>query len=161
SGRKPRRREQKRSNVDKCETRRYPRRVSMTVSNKYPLIRSLYERNLIIAPYRPQSRPTVPILYCRQFNKAQAGCRVHHQTRPPEFPRSCSSGHPEALRFGMNTPAEARVTTPYEELLAGLIERLKDYMYLPDPGPFVLVLGAVAANRLEGDPVWLMLVASA
>lgn len=32
------------------------------------------------------------------------------------------------------------------------------WLHLPDPLPLFAVLGAVAANRLEGDPVWLVLV---
>jgi hypothetical protein len=31
-------------------------------------------------------------------------------------------------------------------------------LHLPDPGPVYAVLGTVAANRMPGDPVWLMLV---
>src|SRR5262245_1137969 len=61
----------------------------------------------------------------------------------------------------MSTPTETQVTTPYDEYLAALVDRFQDYMHFPDPGAFVLVLGAVAANRLEGNPVWLMFVASA
>ena len=61
----------------------------------------------------------------------------------------------------MSTPTETDVITPYEEHLAALVERVQEYMHLPDPGPFVLVLAAVAANRLKGNPVWLMLVAPA
>jgi hypothetical protein len=37
----------------------------------------------------------------------------------------------------------------------GVIER---WLYLPDPDFPVAVLGAVAANRLPGDPVWLVAV---
>jgi DNA-binding MarR family transcriptional regulator len=32
------------------------------------------------------------------------------------------------------------------------------WLHLPDPAPLLAVLGAVAANRLDGDPVWLLLV---
>jgi hypothetical protein len=32
------------------------------------------------------------------------------------------------------------------------------WLYLPDIGVLDIVLGAVAANRLDGDPVWLLLV---
>jgi hypothetical protein len=34
----------------------------------------------------------------------------------------------------------------------------RQWLYLPDTGALDAVLGAVAANRLEGDPVWLLLV---
>jgi hypothetical protein len=32
------------------------------------------------------------------------------------------------------------------------------HIYLPDLAPLYAALGAVAANRLPGDPVWLLLV---
>lgn len=32
------------------------------------------------------------------------------------------------------------------------------WLYLPDLGPLYVLLGAIAANKLEGDPVWLLLV---
>jgi len=39
-----------------------------------------------------------------------------------------------------------------------LISVFRRYMFLPDPGPLEIVLGAIAANLLPGDPVWLLLV---
>lgn len=38
------------------------------------------------------------------------------------------------------------------------VERFQSWLHLPDPAPLLAVLAAVAANRLEGDPVWLLLV---
>ncbi len=40
-------------------------------------------------------------------------------------------------------------------VLAGQIQ---DYIYLPNPDPLYVVLGTLAANMLEGVPVWLVLV---
>lgn len=40
----------------------------------------------------------------------------------------------------------------------GIIDLFQRTMWLPDPGVVYLVLGAVAANRLPGDPVWLLVV---
>lgn len=37
-------------------------------------------------------------------------------------------------------------------------ETFRRWLHLPDLGPLYALLGAVAANRLEGDPVWLLLV---
>lgn len=34
----------------------------------------------------------------------------------------------------------------------------RGWLHLPDPAPLYAVLGTVAANRLAGDPVWLLLV---
>lgn len=38
------------------------------------------------------------------------------------------------------------------------VETFRRWMHLPDPLALYAVLGALAANRLDGDPVWLMLV---
>jgi hypothetical protein len=43
--------------------------------------------------------------------------------------------------------------------LRELREVFDRWLYLPDHGPLLVVLAAVAANRLAGDPVWLLLVA--
>jgi hypothetical protein len=42
--------------------------------------------------------------------------------------------------------------------VTGVAETFGRWLHLPDPLPLYAVLGAVAANRLEGDPVWLVLV---
>ncbi len=42
--------------------------------------------------------------------------------------------------------------------LAETIAVFRRWLYLPDPTALYAVLGAVAANRLPGDPVWLLLV---
>jgi hypothetical protein len=47
------------------------------------------------------------------------------------------------------------LTSPIEELI-GVFER---WLILKDPTPLYAVFGAVAANLMEGDPVWLGLIA--
>jgi len=42
--------------------------------------------------------------------------------------------------------------------LAGLVEKFERTLWLPDPSIVYATLGAVAANRLDGDPFWLMIV---
>ena len=42
--------------------------------------------------------------------------------------------------------------------LASVVDLFQRTMWLPDPGVVHLVLGTVAANRLPGDPLWLLLV---
>jgi energy-coupling factor transporter ATP-binding protein EcfA2 len=42
--------------------------------------------------------------------------------------------------------------------LADVVGVFRQRLYLPDPSPLLTVLGTIAANRLDGDPVWLMLV---
>jgi hypothetical protein len=39
-----------------------------------------------------------------------------------------------------------------------LVAVFRRHLYLPDPGPLLIVVAAVVANRLAGDPVWLFLV---
>lgn len=42
--------------------------------------------------------------------------------------------------------------------LAQVVETCQRWLHLPDPGSLYALLGTIAANRLEGDPVWLLLV---
>lgn len=42
--------------------------------------------------------------------------------------------------------------------LADVVATFRRWLHLPDPAPLYAVLGALAANRMPGDPVWLVLV---
>jgi energy-coupling factor transporter ATP-binding protein EcfA2 len=42
--------------------------------------------------------------------------------------------------------------------LADVVATFESWLYLPDPRALYAVLGAAAANMLEGDPVWLLVV---
>jgi hypothetical protein len=42
--------------------------------------------------------------------------------------------------------------------LAEVTDAFRRWLHLPDAGALYAMLGTVAANRLEGDPVWLLLV---
>jgi hypothetical protein len=42
--------------------------------------------------------------------------------------------------------------------LAETVAVFRRWLHLPDVSALLAVLGAVAANRLQGDPVWLLLV---
>lgn len=42
--------------------------------------------------------------------------------------------------------------------LAAVVETFQRHLHMPDPAPLYAVLGAIAANRLDSDPVWLVLV---
>jgi hypothetical protein len=55
-------------------------------------------------------------------------------------------GDPETNGVGQTTDLE---------MVVGVFRR---WLHLPDPSPLLAALGAVAANRLDGDPVWLLLV---
>ncbi len=39
-----------------------------------------------------------------------------------------------------------------------LVAVFRRHLYLPDPGPLLVVVGTVVANLLSGDPVWALLV---
>ncbi len=55
------------------------------------------------------------------------------------------------------TPAPRPGYTPADEL-AEAVECFRRWLHLPDPGSLYVVLATVAANRAEGDPVWLLVV---
>lgn len=40
--------------------------------------------------------------------------------------------------------------------LAAVVSTFRRWLYLPDPGTLETVLATVAANRMDGDPVWLL-----
>jgi len=48
----------------------------------------------------------------------------------------------------------ASSSTPIYALAA----QFQDFLHLPDPSPLYVVMGSLAANMMQGDPVWLMLV---
>ena len=54
-------------------------------------------------------------------------------------------------------PAAAQADTA---ALGATVAIFRRWLHLPDPAALYAVLGAVAANRLPGDPVWLLLVGS-
>jgi energy-coupling factor transporter ATP-binding protein EcfA2 len=45
-----------------------------------------------------------------------------------------------------------------EPRLDDVVATFRSWLHLPDPSPLFAVLAAIAANRLSGDPVWLLLV---
>jgi energy-coupling factor transporter ATP-binding protein EcfA2 len=55
-------------------------------------------------------------------------------------------------------PTSAVSTGSEQATLAEVVETFQRWLYLPDPGPVLVTLGTTAANLLDGDPVWLLLV---
>jgi hypothetical protein len=45
--------------------------------------------------------------------------------------------------------------------LPELVERFRRWLLMPDPAPVLVALAAVAANRMSGNPVWLLLLGPA
>jgi hypothetical protein len=39
-----------------------------------------------------------------------------------------------------------------------VIAQFQEYLHLPDPTPLLVTLATVAANRMPGDPIWLLLI---
>lgn len=39
-----------------------------------------------------------------------------------------------------------------------ILERCRHWLFMPDTGPIEVTLGTIAANKLPGDPVWLLLI---
>lgn len=61
----------------------------------------------------------------------------------------------ELLAAGYGVPdLAADVSGPLHDV----VETFRRWLHLPDPGALYAALGAVAANLLPGDPVWLLLV---
>jgi len=56
----------------------------------------------------------------------------------------------------MATQAILRETP--EDRLCAVLDCFQRWMLMPDTGAVTIALGAVAANRIEGNPVWLLLV---
>jgi hypothetical protein len=57
------------------------------------------------------------------------------------------------------TENAAKLDPPRHHLIGDTLETFRRWQYLPNPLPLYAALGTVAANRLDGDPVWLLLVA--
>jgi hypothetical protein len=73
---------------------------------------------------------------------------------PPERDEQSSDGHIDATELGGRAAWAAR-----SEALAGTISVFQRLLHLPDPPDYLYgVLGAVAANYLPGDPLWLFVV---
>lgn len=48
----------------------------------------------------------------------------------------------------------AQSSTP----IYALASQFQDFLHLPDPSPLYVVMGTIAANMMQGPPVWLMLI---
>lgn len=55
-------------------------------------------------------------------------------------------------------PAKPKAPPPPPATLAEVLHTFRRWLHLPDDGLILAVLGVVAANLMDGDPVWLMIV---
>jgi hypothetical protein len=53
---------------------------------------------------------------------------------------------------------ERRVSNRNSQAILQLVRVFSKWFHLPDPGVLLVVLGAYAANRMDGTPVWLLIV---
>ena len=56
---------------------------------------------------------------------------------------------------------EMLLTATPANRLANVVETFRKWLYLPDSGPLLVVLAAAVANRIQGDPVWQLIVGPA
>jgi hypothetical protein len=58
-------------------------------------------------------------------------------------------------------PVGQKILLPVKKTpLSYVVSVFQDHLFMPDPLPLYSVLGMIAANLIEGDPIWLMLVGS-
>ena len=66
-----------------------------------------------------------------------------------------------ASRYKPDPESAIRTTAAVKpQPLAAVLETFRRWLYLPDPGALYVTLASIAANRMPGDPVWLLLVAA-
>jgi DNA-binding transcriptional ArsR family regulator len=83
---------------------------------------------------------------------------LNRRCRPPLDERELES---VALKSTIAPDPDAAIRTvavAEPRALADVVGTFRKWLYLPDPGALYIALATVAANRLSGDPVWLLLV---
>ena len=76
-------------------------------------------------------------------------------------PGDDQEGHQRVPRLHEPRPNRTRMSDlpePEARTLREVVDTFGRWLHLPDPGALLAVLGTIAANRLDGDPVWLLLV---
>src|SRR5206468_10944077 len=86
--------------------------------------------------------------------------RLHQvpRLRDPRAPRRPPRRGPGAGGGAMTAAPPLPDHDPRAAALAPLTKAFQARLHLPDLGALHATLGAVAANRMRGDPVWLLLV---
>lgn len=74
--------------------------------------------------------------------------------RPPLPDSEVDAVARSVSRYRPENPAPDVPAQALEDVIATFMR----WLYLPDPGIVVVTLGAIAANLLDGDPVWLVIV---
>jgi hypothetical protein len=63
-----------------------------------------------------------------------------------------------AILCGAANAPKVDGSLPLQLALEDVIKVFSKWLHLPDPGPLITVLAAVAANCVKGDPLWMLLV---
>jgi hypothetical protein len=92
-----------------------------------------------------RARPFV----AREIGKA----RKYQENKPPESRINLDDIGDGDQRTDVDPGPAAEPKT-----LDDVTATFKKWLYLSDVGPVLVVLAAIAANRMQGDPVWLMIV---
>lgn len=86
--------------------------------------------------------------------------KLNERCRPPlDEAELRSVAYPSTISVDPET-AIRTVPNVEPQALDDVLETFRRWLYLPDPGALYVTLGTVAANRMPGDPVWLLLVAA-
>jgi hypothetical protein len=82
---------------------------------------------------------------------------LNRRCRPPLDEREL-----ESVAFKTTTieaePLGRQAYTGPPRALNDVVSTFRKWLYLPDPGALYIALATVVANRLPGDPIWLLLV---
>ena len=122
------------SNYTTCTTKRSGTKTIATLNSS--------------APSPPPRRRSARRKQHHPYERAGACDRVHAARKP--LLRSS--------RLARHIPASTRRGQRPVTALLATHDMFRRWLHLPDTGALDAVLGAVAANRIEGDPVWLLLV---
>jgi len=78
--------------------------------------------------------------------------KAQHAIVEATEPQRMNGGHRS------ESQSESDPKGPESQRLTDLVEAFRQWLYLPDPGALITVLATAVANRLLGDPVWLLIV---
>jgi hypothetical protein len=91
--------------------------------------------------------------------KACGGVDGHDPNCPVNDCPDCGVSPDNAVSFGHHPDCPNHVRLRDDESpLTAAVTTFQRWLHIPDPAPLYVVLATVLANRMPGDPVWLLLV---
>ncbi len=115
---------------------------------------ALMGADVIIIPDNDQPGRDHAAQVARSCYGKAARIRMLELPRDKDVSEWLDNGHTAAELRQLTSQAPEYEPAHIEQIL----ERCRHWLFMPDTGPLEVVLGAVAANKLPGDPVWLLLV---